>query len=44
MFRFFDEILTKSKLGFSLDMFRSTFIHLAHLSTTRPSSMVFEHL
>lgn len=31
-------------LDFSLDMFKSTIIHLIHLAGERPSNMVFKHL
>jgi hypothetical protein len=34
----------KENLDFKKNAFRSTFIHLTHLSTSGPSNMVFKHL
>jgi hypothetical protein len=44
MFIFFDGVPSRSSLDFSLVMFKTTFIHLAHLLVSGLSSMVFEHL
>lgn len=37
------EFQLEANLDFSLNMFRSTFIHLVHFLTERFSSMKFEH-
>jgi hypothetical protein len=37
------EFQLEVELDFSLDMFKLTFIHLAHLSVGRPLAIVFEH-
>jgi hypothetical protein len=42
--KFFDGIRTRSRLGFSLNMFRLAFIYWTCLSTGGPLRMVFEHL
>jgi len=44
MFRFFDGIQAKGKLGFFLDMFMLKFIHSTHLSTIWLLDMVFKHV
>jgi hypothetical protein len=38
------EFQLETNLNFSLNIFRSTFIHSTHLSTKITLSMVFEHL
>jgi hypothetical protein len=44
MFKFFDGVQAKNVFGFFLDAFKSAFIHSAHLSTSVPLGMIFEHL
>ncbi len=44
MFKFFDGVQAKNAFGFFLDAFKSAFIHSAHLSTSVPLGMIFEHL
>jgi hypothetical protein len=43
MFKFFDGVPIKGKLGFFLDMFRLAFIHLIQLSVKRPLGIIFEN-
>jgi hypothetical protein len=38
------EFQPEADLDFSLDMFKSTFIHSVHLLVGRPSCTIFEHL